>query len=166
MIVVCVAVCAEQAVIQNPSSYEVLDPRDFGVERNIQIAHRLTGLSDDCAVHFALCISVAAAFIVSVVLYLRCNCRSVLGWNAVQQRAIQLGLTTLSEAKVCLFIISCAVILTSSAQLCFVSVSDSHICRALFVSSSAAVILTSVDHICALADQGGDIVHQELGGHG
>lgn len=32
-----------KAVIQNPSSYEVIDPLDFGVQRNIQIAHRLTG---------------------------------------------------------------------------------------------------------------------------
>jgi len=29
--------------MQNPGSYEVLDPADFGVERNIEIAHRLTG---------------------------------------------------------------------------------------------------------------------------
>jgi len=29
--------------MQNPGSYEVLDPSDFGVERNISIAHRLTG---------------------------------------------------------------------------------------------------------------------------
>jgi len=32
-----------KAVIANPSSYEVLDPVDFGVQRNISIAHRLTG---------------------------------------------------------------------------------------------------------------------------
>jgi len=32
-----------KAVMQNPGSYEVLDPSDFGVERNISIAHRLTG---------------------------------------------------------------------------------------------------------------------------
>eukprot|EP00456_Euglypha_rotunda_P035475 TRINITY_DN2731_c0_g2_i1.p1 TRINITY_DN2731_c0_g2~~TRINITY_DN2731_c0_g2_i1.p1 ORF type:complete len:428 (+),score=43.95 TRINITY_DN2731_c0_g2_i1:215-1498(+) len=32
-----------KAVMQNPGSYEVLDPADFGVERNIEIAHRLTG---------------------------------------------------------------------------------------------------------------------------
>jgi len=32
-----------KAVMQNPGSYEVLDPSDFGVERNIAIAHRLTG---------------------------------------------------------------------------------------------------------------------------
>lgn len=32
-----------KAVIANPSSYEVLDPDDFGVKRNISIAHRLTG---------------------------------------------------------------------------------------------------------------------------
>lgn len=32
-----------KAVINDPSSYEVLDPADFGVERNISIAHRLTG---------------------------------------------------------------------------------------------------------------------------
>jgi len=32
-----------KAVMQNPGSYEVLDPNDFGVERNISIAHRLTG---------------------------------------------------------------------------------------------------------------------------
>jgi len=32
-----------KAVMQNPGSYEVLDPSDFGVERNIEIAHRLTG---------------------------------------------------------------------------------------------------------------------------
>jgi homocitrate synthase len=45
-----------KAVIQNPAAYEVLDPNDFGVERHIEIAHRLTG------------------------------------WNAVKQRAEQLGL--------------------------------------------------------------------------
>lgn len=32
-----------KAVMQNPAAYEVIDPADFGVERNIQIAHRLTG---------------------------------------------------------------------------------------------------------------------------
>eukprot|EP00127_Corallochytrium_limacisporum_P006269 Clim_evm13s224 gene=Clim_evmTU13s224 len=32
-----------KAVMQNPGSYEVLDPDDFGVNRNIQVAHRLTG---------------------------------------------------------------------------------------------------------------------------
>lgn len=32
-----------KAVIQNPGSYEVIDPADFGVVRNISIAHRLTG---------------------------------------------------------------------------------------------------------------------------
>jgi len=32
-----------KAVIQNPGSYEVIDPSDFGVMRNISIAHRLTG---------------------------------------------------------------------------------------------------------------------------
>lgn len=32
-----------KAVIANPSSYEVIDPSDFGVKRNISIAHRLTG---------------------------------------------------------------------------------------------------------------------------
>jgi homocitrate synthase len=32
-----------KAVISNPGSYEVLDPNDFGVERVINIAHRLTG---------------------------------------------------------------------------------------------------------------------------
>jgi len=52
-----------KAVIQNPSAYEVLDPNDFGMERHIEIAHRLTG------------------------------------WNAVKQRAEQLGLK-LSDALV------------------------------------------------------------------
>jgi len=32
-----------KAVMQNPAAYEVLDPTDFGVERHIEIAHRLTG---------------------------------------------------------------------------------------------------------------------------
>jgi len=32
-----------KAVMQNPEAYEVLDPNDFGVERHIEIAHRLTG---------------------------------------------------------------------------------------------------------------------------
>jgi homocitrate synthase len=32
-----------KAVMQNPEAYEVLDPTDFGVERHIEIAHRLTG---------------------------------------------------------------------------------------------------------------------------
>jgi homocitrate synthase len=50
--------------MQNPAAYEVLDPRDFGVERHIQIAHRLTG------------------------------------WNAVKQRCIQLGLTSLSDEQI------------------------------------------------------------------
>lgn len=52
-----------KAVMQNPESYEVLDPADFGVDRHIEIAHRLTG------------------------------------WNAVKQRAEQLGLR-LSDARV------------------------------------------------------------------
>lgn len=32
-----------KAVLANPASYEVLNPEDFGVNRSIQIAHRLTG---------------------------------------------------------------------------------------------------------------------------
>uniref|UniRef100_A0A7S0D2A5 Pyruvate carboxyltransferase domain-containing protein n=1 Tax=Amorphochlora amoebiformis TaxID=1561963 RepID=A0A7S0D2A5_9EUKA len=32
-----------KAVMQNPAAYEVLDPSDFGVERRIELAHRLTG---------------------------------------------------------------------------------------------------------------------------
>lgn len=32
-----------KAVMQNPTAYEVIDPADFGVERKIQLAHRLTG---------------------------------------------------------------------------------------------------------------------------
>jgi len=32
-----------KAVMQNPEAYEVIDPADFGVERHIAIAHRLTG---------------------------------------------------------------------------------------------------------------------------
>eukprot|EP01124_Arcella_intermedia_P002948 TRINITY_DN1160_c0_g1_i1.p1 TRINITY_DN1160_c0_g1~~TRINITY_DN1160_c0_g1_i1.p1 ORF type:complete len:323 (-),score=73.38 TRINITY_DN1160_c0_g1_i1:775-1743(-) len=32
-----------KAVMSNPSAYEVIDPADFGVLRNIQFAHRLTG---------------------------------------------------------------------------------------------------------------------------
>jgi len=32
-----------KAIMQNPGSYEVIDPADFGVGRSIQIAHRLTG---------------------------------------------------------------------------------------------------------------------------
>ncbi len=52
-----------KAVMQNPGSYEVIDPADFGIERNIQIAHRLTG------------------------------------WNAVQQRTIQLGYKLSGESQ-------------------------------------------------------------------
>ena len=52
-----------KAVMTNPSSYEVIDPADFGVERRIQLAHRLTG------------------------------------WNAMQNRATQLGLD-LSEDQI------------------------------------------------------------------
>jgi len=32
-----------KAVMANPTSYEVIDPTDFGVHRSIQFAHRLTG---------------------------------------------------------------------------------------------------------------------------
>jgi len=32
-----------KAVMQNPTAYEIIDPADFGVERKIQLAHRLTG---------------------------------------------------------------------------------------------------------------------------
>lgn len=32
-----------KAVLSNPASYEVLNPRDFSLSRSIQIAHRLTG---------------------------------------------------------------------------------------------------------------------------
>jgi len=32
-----------KAVMSNPNAYEVIDPADFGVIRNIQFAHRLTG---------------------------------------------------------------------------------------------------------------------------
>jgi homocitrate synthase len=50
-----------QAVMQNPGAYEVIDPEDFGVSRQIQLAHRLTG------------------------------------WNAMQARAKELGLTIADE---------------------------------------------------------------------
>jgi homocitrate synthase len=32
-----------KAVMANPNAYEVIDPADFGIERQIQFAHRLTG---------------------------------------------------------------------------------------------------------------------------
>ena len=32
-----------KAMLNEPSTYEILDPRDFGLERYIQVAHRLTG---------------------------------------------------------------------------------------------------------------------------
>lgn len=32
-----------KAVMSNPGAYEAIDPADFGVERKIQLAHRLTG---------------------------------------------------------------------------------------------------------------------------
>jgi homocitrate synthase len=32
-----------KAMLREPSTYEVLDPRDFGLERSIDVAHRLTG---------------------------------------------------------------------------------------------------------------------------
>eukprot|EP00121_Abeoforma_whisleri_P006624 Awhi_evm1s6029 len=31
-----------KAVMNDPSAYEVIDPSDFGVQRKIQLAHRLT----------------------------------------------------------------------------------------------------------------------------
>ncbi len=31
------------AVLQNPTSYEAIDPEDFGIARNIDVAHRLVG---------------------------------------------------------------------------------------------------------------------------
>jgi homocitrate synthase len=46
-----------KAVLNNPETYEILDPHDFGMTRYISIAHRLTG------------------------------------WNAVKNRADQLGLS-------------------------------------------------------------------------
>ncbi|NDJ76456.1 MAG: homocitrate synthase [Chloroflexi bacterium] len=45
-----------KAVLADPSTYEVIQPQDFGLERQVSIGHRLTG------------------------------------WNAVQARALQLGL--------------------------------------------------------------------------
>src|SRR5256885_961057 len=32
-----------KAIYLNPQSYEILDPADFGLERTINVAHRLTG---------------------------------------------------------------------------------------------------------------------------
>jgi homocitrate synthase len=32
-----------KAILNNPSTYEILDPADFGLKRNIHVAHRLTG---------------------------------------------------------------------------------------------------------------------------
>jgi homocitrate synthase len=46
-----------KAVLNNPETYEILDPQDFGMTRYISIAHRLTG------------------------------------WNAIKNRAEQLGLS-------------------------------------------------------------------------
>ena len=46
-----------KAMLNNPDTYEILDPADFGLTRYISIAHKLTG------------------------------------WNAVQDRAAQLGIS-------------------------------------------------------------------------
>ena len=32
-----------KAILNNPSTYEILDPADFGLSRYIHVAHRLTG---------------------------------------------------------------------------------------------------------------------------
>ena len=32
-----------KAVMLNPGAYEIIDPQDFGLQRTISIAHRLTG---------------------------------------------------------------------------------------------------------------------------
>ena len=32
-----------KAIYLNPSSYEIIDPADFGLERTLNVAHRLTG---------------------------------------------------------------------------------------------------------------------------
>jgi len=37
-----------KAIYVNPNSYEILDPADFGLERTINIAHRLTGYNAVC----------------------------------------------------------------------------------------------------------------------
>jgi homocitrate synthase len=50
-----------KAVLNNPSTYEILRPEDFGLTRYIHIAHRLTG------------------------------------WNAIRNRADQLGLNLSDE---------------------------------------------------------------------
>jgi homocitrate synthase len=50
-----------KAILNNPETYEILDPRDFGLTRYISIAHKLTG------------------------------------WNAVKDRAEQLGLSLSDE---------------------------------------------------------------------
>ncbi|KAJ1547509.1 mitochondrial Homoaconitase [Cladochytrium tenue] len=50
-----------KAVLNNPDTYEILRPQDFGVERRVSLAHRLTG------------------------------------WNAVRDRARQLGLELLDD---------------------------------------------------------------------
>ena len=50
-----------KAILNNPETYEILDPRDFGLTRYISIAHKLTG------------------------------------WNAIKDRAEQLGLSLTDE---------------------------------------------------------------------
>ncbi|MGE5261948.1 MAG: homocitrate synthase, partial [Acidobacteriota bacterium] len=52
-----------KAILNQPETYEILNPRDFGMTRYISIAHKLTG------------------------------------WNAVKDRAEQLGLT-LTDAQI------------------------------------------------------------------
>jgi homocitrate synthase len=32
-----------KAVMLNPGAYEIIDPQDFGLQRTLSIAHRLTG---------------------------------------------------------------------------------------------------------------------------
>ena len=51
-----------KAVLNNPETYEILNPEDFGMSRYIHVAHRLTG------------------------------------WNAVKNRADQLGLVLTDDA--------------------------------------------------------------------
>ncbi len=63
-----------KAILNNPSTYEIIDPSDFGMTRYVHFAHRLTG------------------------------------WNAVKERATQLGLAMTDDQIKHVYVIPSVVI--------------------------------------------------------
>lgn len=75
-----------KAILNNPSTYEILKPEDFGLTRYVSIGSVVGFRWMFCHV--------------GILTFYRCTSHRLTGWNAVKSRVEQLGLT-LTDDEVC-----------------------------------------------------------------